>query len=419
MVKASTDFTLRESGSGPELTHVADQWLAGSGMVYLAMSPWQGMWKNRHQLMSRIARRMPVLYVEPWTTLRDWRTGRVSVAEAWQTRRERRLRHETDQLYVYPDSRLRPVSGSRMLGALTQAYWLRGVRRAARHCGIDRPILWVSQPGHRFAVGRFGEQLSIYHVVDEYTGYTGLSDVGRARLAALEQDLLNAVDLTITVSPELVEAKAGPGRDIELVENAVDVRVFEDAIARDAPPEDLAGIPRPRLGYSGLIGRRLDMPLLLELADRRSDWSLVLVGKIDRRQCESSLRELEARDNVYFLGQKDAAAVPDYVGGFDLGLLPYELDAETVHISPLKMYEYLAAGKPVVATDIPAARRKQRLVAVAKDRASFADACERALEPASDNAVSSRVEEARANTWDDRVEQICMTIRKRLVAVEA
>lgn len=416
MATASTETAHIDTGMAQALTPATRDWPSGSGMIYLAMSPWQGMWKNRQQLMSRFARQMPVLYVEPWTTVRDWRTGRVSIADAWTNRRNRRIRHETDQLFVYPSQHHLPVSGSRTLGGVTQAIWLQGVRRAARRCGITRPILWVSQPGHRCAVGGLGEQLSIYHVVDEYTGYTGLAESRRGELGALEQDVLDAVDLTITVSPELADAKAGPGRDIELVENAADVRVFQDAAARNTPPDDMARVPRPRLGYSGLVGRRLDMQLLLELADSRDDWSIVLIGKVDRRECETTLSELEARDNVHFLGQKTAAAVPDYVNGFDVGMLPYQLDRETIHISPLKMYEYLAAGKPVVATDIPAARRKQDLVAVTRDRAAFIDACAQALGSETGDAVERRIREARANTWDKRVEQISRTLHRRLEA---
>ena len=173
-----------------------------------------------------------------------------------------------------------------------------------------------------------------------------------------------------------------------------------------APPPDLANIPGPRIGYSGLIGKRLNLGLMCELARKHHDWSFVFIGKVDRRECEAELTALEEMHNVHFLGVKSPDKVPDYVVALDVGLLPYELNIETQHISPLKMYEYLAAGLPVVSTAIPAALRHRGIVSVADDANAFVQACQRALTDESPQQKEERLEFSRKNTWDRRVGEL-------------
>lgn len=383
-------------------------------MIYLAMSPWNGMWKNRHQLMSRFANEMPVLYVEPPQRLRRLRRQLGSAGRSGLRFQDASPEQVLPQLYRFAASDRYPVSGGRGLRYLTERRWHRAIFRAAREIGIERPILWVSLPEQHSAVGRFGEQLSIYHVVDEYAGYTDSQDHGGARHRAEEQDLLDRVDLTIVVSPELVKSKSGPARDVTLVENAVDPEPYSSARADRMPPPDLACLPAPRLGYSGLIGCRLDLKLLVGIATANPDWSIVLIGKIDPRECAAEIRALQAQSNVHFLGEKQPADVASYVANLDVGLLPYAINTETQHISPLKMYEYLAAGLPIVSTDIPAARRKDHVVAVCESSDSFLAACKAAIEGNSAEAVAARIDEASVNTWEHRVEQISTLVRSRV-----
>ena len=381
------------------------QYEEGMGMIYLGMSPWEGMWRNRQQLMSRFAKMMPVLYVEPWTTLKKVRRSLLQAGTDSDGRHK--SSPEIEGLGIFHGSPLLPVSGSRYLAEFTQRRWYAAIRRRAKRLGITRPILWISRPEFSGALGRMNESISIYHIVDEYGGYTSQNEATRQRLWEAERQLIDAVDFSIAVSSELVSNKGSHSGTVHLVENAVDVDAFIRVQHSGMTPADLSGIPRPRLGYCGLIGKRLDLALLKELARCRPDGSIVLVGKVDTRDCAHDLEELGEMENVYILGERDVSEVPAYITGFDVGLLPYQLNLETKNISPLKMYEYLAAGIPVVSTDIPAARRQDKLVHVAHTAGAFADACREEL--VNDNAVrkNMRLDYARSNTWDCRVEQIC------------
>ena len=146
------------------------------------------------------------------------------------------------------------------------------------------------------------------------------------------------------------------------------------------------------------------------LAESLPDVHFVFVGQVDRRECESDLRALEVRGNVHFLGRKTVAEVPDYVAAFDAGLLPYRMNLETAHISPLKLYEYLAAGLPVVSTPIPAALPFSSLVDIAGEPAEFRSAVKHALDTDGPEARARRQELASRNTWDDRVASIMALI---------
>jgi glycosyltransferase involved in cell wall biosynthesis len=264
------------------------------------------------------------------------------------------------------------------------------------------------------ALGRFDECLSIYHIVDEYGGYTGQDDMTRKRLWRVEEGLLDRVDISIVVSRELLNRKSAPNREVFLVENAVDIEKYDVRRIDTVAPEDLARIPRPRLGYSGLIGSRLDLKLLRNLARARPNWSIVLVGKVDRRGCEDDIAALNGLTNVHFLGEKPYSEVPDYVLGFDVGLLPYCNNLETRNISPLKMYEYLAAGVPVVSTDIPAVENYREVVDARDNAKEFENACAYRLEVDSGDDVGKRVAFARCNTWDARVDQLWQIISARV-----
>ena len=398
----------------PTMAENHHHWPDGAGMIYMGMSPWDGMWKNRHQLMSRFAHQMPVLYVEPPLALRKFRRSVLSGRFPWNEFRSPDERRVDSNLYVYGSSALYPVSGTGLLRRTTEKRWHRAILRAASKVGIHRPILWISLPEQRRALRNMNPDFSIYHVVDEYAGYTAQNDRRVKKLAAEERIVLDCVDLTVAVSPELVRAKSGMNRDVRLVENAVDLRQFKLAIERNKTPADLAKIPAPRIGYSGLVGKRLNLSMILEIAGRHPEWSFIFVGKVDPRDCEADIMALQSSENVYFLGERKPEVIADYVAGFDIGLLPYELNVETTHISPLKMYEYLAVGLPVIATAIPAALRHGDLLEVANNLDEFDDKIREALVDNHERDMNKRMQFAEKNTWEDRVIELTGIITRAL-----
>lgn len=260
---------------------------------------------------------------------------------------------------------------------------------------------------------RFDNALRIYHCVDEYAANPGV-DAGR--VLELEQRLLANTDVVWAVSELLVERLSKLHRNVHLLQNVADVDRF--AAARDAYlgsshalsqsallPEALA---KPIVLYLGnLASYKVDLPLLARLAAARPDWSWVLIGPIGRGDPSTDLTDLSALPQVHHLGEMGRDEAPAYVAAADVCLLPLRQSRSTEASAPLKLFEYLAAGRPVVSTPIPAVQDLARrdLVRIARTDAEWIAAIDSALRdgPSEERA---RHEEAMAHGWSARIEEI-------------
>src|SRR6185436_1815636 len=186
------------------------------------------------------------------------------------------------------------------------------------------------------------------------------------------------------------------------VTHGVDVEHFGRALDPATPiPEELRHLPRPIVGFFGLMAEWVDVGLIRAMADRHPDWSIVLLGRV-----ATDVSSLAGRPNVRFLGRKPYAALPAYCRGFDAGIVPFRMSDLTVRANPLKLREYLAAGLPVASTPLPEVLRYDALVETGATDHEFIAAVERALARRSPAAVRQRVDAMRAESWEARVEEI-------------
>lgn len=389
--------------------------LKGYHFVYFGPEPWEGLWRNRHQLMTRFAKHNLVLYVEPRRHLRPtlaaWKSEKLSLAP-W---RWKPLSHIENSLYVYHQPPFAPISGGPLLRTATKRLRQGLLSAAARRLNLNKPIVWISRPSLADLRGVFDARLTIYHVVDEYSEYVNDSPAQRARTRSHEQSVLRQADLVVVVSPSLLADKRQYNPHTHLVPNAVEYEAYEQCLTSGAPlPDDLAAVPRPRLGYIGLIGGKLDLALLEDVARARPAWSLVFLGALAERREEKDWGRLSALPNVHYLGQVPAARVPDYVRGFDVGLMPYRQNRHVQYVSPLKLYDYLAAGKPVVSVPMPALDGFRHVVHTATDAAGFVAAIETVLREDTPDLALARRQLAAANSWEQRVEHLSGLIQARL-----
>jgi glycosyltransferase involved in cell wall biosynthesis len=389
----------------------------GRDLLVFAPGPWDDIWRNRHQLLTILARENTVLWVERRVflseALRRAREGHLS----WQRFACPRVERVRSRLYVYRDLIL-PRSANRWpLGGLIRRMRERSIRRVLRRLGMDRPILWLFWPGQQDAIGRYGEELVIYHVVDEYSGYGGMSDEYRESLRQQEEQLLRRADLVFVTSPALYESKGGYNPRTFLIPNAVDYAAFEAVVEGSvAPPAIMAGVPRPVVGYVGAINAKIDLSLVLRLAERRSDWSFLMVGPVSSEESEdrAAYAGLRSLPNVLFTGRVDVSEVPNYINACDVCLMPYKRNIWTQHVNSLKLFEYLACGKPIVGTDIPACREAEEHLRIGRDAAEFEHHVEEALRENDPELVGSRRSLAARNTWEQRVELLSQAIESTM-----
>jgi len=258
--------------------------------------------------------------------------------------------------------------------------------------------------------GYLPAKLTIYHIVDEYSGYGTPSEEKRKKILDKEAELLRTSDAAIVVTPSLLELKSAHNSNTHLVPNAVDFSAYAHCHA--AVPDDMRNIPSPIVGYTGLIAARLDLEMLISAAEAKTDWSFVFIGTVNDDQCKEQMDKLRDIANVHFLGQKPIADTPNYVSHFDVCTIPYADNLRAQHASPLKLYEYAAASKPIVATDFSAAREFGGHVVIVRNVNEFIAACDSCLDldPSSPSIIENR-HFAEENTWEKRVEQVSDIIR--------
>jgi len=288
--------------------------------------------------------------------------------------------------------------------------WLAPVLRWAIHrLGFNKPILWTYTPHSADFIGKLGESLAVYECVDEFSAAKGL--VHAPTVAAMERELISKVDQVIVTAPALFESKRPFARRIETAPNGVDVEHFAKASRPETVvPPALRALPRPVIGFIGGVQYWVDFDLIAHAARAHPDWSFAFVGPVEPLARVDKVRGMS---NVHFLGQQPYANVPEFVAGFDVCINPYVLDGVAENVDPLKLYDYLASGKPTVSVDIPAARRFADVIRLTKTPDEFTRAIEAALADPGDAAVRQRA--AAVHSWDARFQRV-QAVVERLIA---
>ncbi|MHB8993005.1 MAG: methyltransferase domain-containing protein [Chloroflexota bacterium] len=396
--------------------------LSGHDIVCVSVMDWDWpFWTSRQQLMSRLAHRNRVLFVDPPLTFasdylgspRDPRLRRKLVSwlrNGGITRRGENLLSWSPPPSI-PFNRIRSRSLFDGILSLNQGVFRQALRRTLERQGFRHPILWVSFNVYYgdAVVGRLGESLSIYHCTDEISGFPGYSPF----VSEIEARVASRSDMVLASSAVLRESKARHNPKSYFVPNGADVELFQTAADWTGPaPEDLLRLPSPRAGFVGQIEYRFDVDLVRRVAELLPRWSFALIGPVQEGNRE--VDRLRGVRNAHFLGLKERASLPGYLSQMDVALIPYKIDRLTRGIYPLKLHEYLAAGKPVVATPIPSLQEMGETVYLAADAASFAAAIERAAAEDGAERREERRRLARGESWDARAAEIGGLITKTM-----
>jgi UDP-galactopyranose mutase len=256
-------------------------------------------------------------------------------------------------------------------------------------------LLWYYTPMALEFTRHLSPRAVVYDCMDELSAFQGAS----ALLKERERELMSRATLVLTGGHSLYEAKRHQHANIHPFPSSVDVAHFGQARLNPVDPPDQAGLPRPRLGYFGVIDERMDIPLLAGIAAARRDWQIVMVGPVVKIDPAS----LPRAANIHYLGPKRYEELPHYIAGWDVALMPFARNEATRFISPTKTPEYMAAGKPVVSTSIRDVVRpygQQGLVRIADDVASFVGACSDAMSEDSVERLTQADAFLRHTSWD-------------------
>ncbi|MFN4255968.1 MAG: glycosyltransferase [Saprospiraceae bacterium] len=396
-------------------------------IVCHAFPAWDGDYlKSTVQLMRQLALRRKVLYVDYAYTWKDFfksLTGRGHAS--W--RRMLGLQNPLRKIELPdPKTTSQPVNQStnQPIGSLhvltlppvlptnflrnprlydwanaLNVKWLRGRIRTAMHTlGIEKPVV-VNAFNPAFGlhlVGELGEKQLIYYCYDEI----GAAKWAKNHGARLERQFIPKCDAVVVSSAGLLRRKSPLHPRTVLVKNGVDFDLF----SREVAPADLPEIPgrtanQPVIGYLGSVDERLDYQLIESLARLLPKAMFVFVGRV---QTSAESERIRLLPNVFFAGPKPPETLPAWVQTFDVCLIPFVKNELTAGIYPLKINEYLAAGKPVIATPFADLSDFEGIISVANDVDSFIRAIEKYILENAPRERARRVFFAGKNSWAAR-----------------
>ena len=375
-----------------------------SGVVILSPENWSDLPTNKHQLASRFQRIVPTLYVNA-VGRSVVKTARMKVRGAEPVT----LRQHPDGLWHLVPSVLpgRFARRSAFVRRLNRALVRRAVQKTVRRLHLSESVLFIYSPMFVGLLRKWRGITCIYHCVDHYASFPVTRPGARLERIAAERELLALVDIVITTSPALTQHCREVRDDVVEFVNAGDFELFHRAADVGSVANEVTDIARPILMFYGALSSyKVDLQLLELLANRRTEWSFVLIGPWghpgDSERLFDRLRELP---NVHWLGARRQGDLPRYLRAADVLLLPYVLTRHTRHVFPLKVFEYLATGKPIVATQLEALSEYSNAISIAVDADDFERLIAAAIERGAAGS-SARVDLARRHTWASRVQSI-------------
>jgi glycosyltransferase involved in cell wall biosynthesis len=384
--------------------------LRGHDIVCVGFADWDTeLWTNQHHLMSRLARENRVLFVESLGLRRPQLAGRDLARIARRLRRGVAPPRGVDGLHVLSPLVI-PLHSNRYVRALNARLLPALVRRAARRLGMRRPILWAYVPQAEVLIEALDPSLVVYHCVDDISAH---ELIDTASFRAAEDRFAARADLVLASAPALAERLRMVSNNVIDAPNVADTELFAKALMPSPPaPRDHAmeSLPSPRIVFTGaIVATKLDLQLLVGLARLRPSWSFALVGPVGPGDPRTNVSALAAEPNIHLLGRRSYEQLPNVLRAADAGLIPYARNALTNSIFPMKVYEYLAAGLPVIATPLPALADVAG-VHTAEDAEGIVRLLEQALGEDSPERRAERSRMAAAHSWDQRLQEIAAAI---------
>ena len=381
-------------------------------IVAFAHHPWdEPEWMNRQQLLSRLGKLgWSVAYSHG--TLDWWLRG----SPAWQA----------SPLFnrIIDRDHIREIVPGR-LGARWRRYSKFDRFQIERHARFVRAA--VAKPGERIIALLFDPQFYPYiehlepcdvafHAYDVYAHQSGWNE----EKEKFQSDLLDNAKV-ITASSAAIARHLGR-EGIHIIPNGADVDAFINSSALPEP-DDLKAIPHPRISYVGTINRKVDFPLIELIARANPNLQWVLVGRVEDNELisddyngESYIR-CKSLSNVHFLGQKHRSEVPAYVGNMDINTMCYRADNAGWWTagSPLKLYEYLSAGKPILSSALESVIGTSPTIHICTTTTEWKNSIDKIIQNPFTQYQEEAIKKIHNNSWDSRTKDLEKIIQEAIL----
>jgi glycosyltransferase involved in cell wall biosynthesis len=364
---------------------------------------------SSHHIARRLAACVPVLYIEtpgmrkPALTSRDarkiWRNLLAWFAPP------RRI-HDSLHVMTLPQIPFRSLP---LAGRLNQWLGRWRVKRALRRLGFTRYLSWFVVPHPGKLAGKLGERLVVYYCIDDYSALPGVDE---AAIRQFDDELTRKADVVFVASSTLLESKRALNEHVHFSPHGVDMELFaRSSDPSFEPTERVRSLTHPVIGYFGTLSEVLDYELLTWLARSRPNWTFLMIGLV-----ASPVGELAQCSNVVLPGPQPYEDLPRWAKAFDVAILPHRMTRFVKHANPLKLREYLATGKPVVAVVTPETSKFAEYVYLATDYATYLEAIETALREDCPEARQRRMASVAGASWESRFQETLKVVEETLDA---
>lgn len=386
--------------------------IKGQDIICISASDWERPWGSKQQLMQRLSSGNRILYVEYQASFLHFCSPVFLFSRI--NKMFNPIRKIDKNLFIFTPYPYLPFGYYfRRVNMINQKILTWALKRAARRLNFKKPILWIYPPCAVDLLNRLDEKLIIYHCAADFPNEKR-HHLRNRTICSMEKELVEKSDIVLALTESLYKRHKKINLDTHLFPSAVDGSLFSSFLDADtSEPKDMACLKKPRIGMVGYLdGRVLDAGLLCHIADSHPEWSLVLIGP--KFRYARRFNPLIKKRNVHFLSEKKRSEIPLYIKGLDVCIIPYVTNEFTNNVSPLKLYEYLALGKPVVSTGLEDLGRFKDVVRLSADREDFVRNISLSLGEKDERLVNKRFDFAKENSWDERLAAVSKFMEGKL-----
>lgn len=384
--------------------------LRGQNIIVFSSADWKVNLTSPEHISTNFAQQNKVLFIETFgsrtPSLQPDHIKRVARRIINWFKGIRKQNFNQGALYIYSPITL--AINFRPFLFVSRLIFLSMLRRLIKKIELKNPILYFYLPPPMGIIENLQNKIIVYHCVDEWSAFAG----GENKIFMdSERMLVENADLVLVTNKLLYEKKKPYARRIYKIYHGVDYEHFAKEFSYDISfPEDIENIPKPIIGIVGTFADWMDLDLIKLIAQRHKEWSIVSIGLIESNVDISGFAVM---GNIYFLGQKSYSELPNYYRAIDVFIVPFILTEHIKYCSPIRLYEHLSSGKPIITTDFPAAHEVgEGLINIASDKDDFVKKLELALNENDKSLPEKRKALAKRNTWKSKTEQISEIIDK-------
>ena len=284
------------------------------------------------------------------------------------------------------------------------------VKRYIERLDLIPTMVWLFNPYELPVIKSFNKQLVIYRIYDEVSLFP-LNKPIKTAIEHIENKYIKKVDLIFASSKKQYKNRNKIHPHTYFIPQAVNFNLSHSVLINNfAIPRDLINIKQPIIGFIGGIDFRIDFTILRYIAKQHPNWSVILIGQIKKTLERNVLESIEGFSNIYFLGEKKKKDLPPYLKFINISIIPYYVNESTRTMYLTKLHEHLAAGLPIVSSSLPELMPFKDLVRIAGSKEQFLKYVEEELQTDCEENIKKRVEVARKNTWENRIDEMAAII---------